>query len=573
MKAVLLDGNSSQRTIKDCLSRTSSRTQSFTENFRVSEPISNSRTNETLKRTRSCDMIGVSETATLQINSGREENRLCKLPKTGNSESGKRTQESTDLEQVTQGENAETKILMDERLQREDLLSEILKRESSATSQEQRHSIAFFDHLNNQNAVNAPNSDSWCNKPCHFQVPAGKCLTECSITEGLFSQSSAVSQDSFLKGGHVHLIDAFSPVYSQSTATTLVEPGNDSRSYLQHEEGGFFADSLGREFSDGLGTKFTEAGLMGGNFPATSMLCESNLLMHLYPTANEQDSSYLDSKSIIEQESLGGEQFSLQASSKGISAESLRLCGSSLLLHQYQAANPLDSSYPGSKQMLEQESPGGGQFSLQSSGGGNLDGTSKLSESTLLLHQHSAANLVDSRFPVGFQHECPTSGQYSIQTSSTGGFYGGDMKMEHKSGETWEQEPSREHSLLDSLLVENLWPDGHSHDQTLSTNRFDSVVEPSAKTHLTESKNWNDESGRSHTGEVLKQEHGQEHMNNLPDELSSLLEFFPTTIQTLEWYNNCNATHDVEASNEYDLGLGLHMLSTSQPLMTIADFM
>ncbi|KAL0320809.1 UNVERIFIED_CONTAM: Transcription factor GAMYB [Sesamum radiatum] len=476
MKAVPLDGNSSQRTIKDCLSRTSSRTQSYAEEiFRVSEPTSNSRTNETLKRTRSCDMIGVSETATFQINSDTEENRLCKLPKTGNLESGKCTPESADLERVTQGENAETKILMDENLQREDLLSEIFKRESSATSQEQRHSVTFFDHLNNQNAANAPNSDSWCNKPCHFQVPAGKCLNECSITEGLFSQSSTVTQDSFLKGGHVHLIDAFAPVYSQSTATTLVEPGNDSRSYLHHE-GGFFADSLERDFSDGLGTKFTEAGLMGGNLPATPMLCESNLLMHQYPTADVQDSSYLDT------------------------------------------------------------------------------------------------NLVDSRFTVGFQHECPTSGQYSVQTSSAGGFYEGDMKMEHKSGETWKQEPSREHSLLDSLLVENLWPEGHSHDQTLSTNRFDSVVEPSTKTHLTESKNWNDESGRSHTGEVLKHEHEQDHMNIMPDELSSLLEFFPTTIQTLEWYNNCNAIHDVEASNEYDMGLGLHMSSTSQPLMTIADF-
>ncbi|KAL2247633.1 UNVERIFIED_CONTAM: Transcription factor GAMYB [Sesamum indicum] len=567
MKAVLLDGNSSQRTIKDCLSRTSSKTQSFIEEIlRVSEPTNNSRTNETLKRTRSCDMIGVSETATLQITSDMEENRLCKLQKTGNSESGKRTQESTDLEQVTQSENAETKILMDERLQREDLLSEIFKRESSATSQEQRHSIAFFDHPNNQNAVSAPNSDSWCNKPCHFQLPAGQRLEECSITEGLFSQSSTVSPDSFLKGVHVHLIDAFTPVYSQSTATTLVEPGNDSRSYLHHEEGGCFSDSLGREFSDGLGKKFTEAGLMGGNLPATSMLCQSNLLMHQYPTANVQDSSYLDSKSMMEQESLGGEQFSLQASSKGNSAESLRLCGSSLLLHQHQAANLLDSSY-----LVEQESPGGGQFSLQTSGGGNLGGTSKLSESTLLLHQHCAANLVDSRFTVGFQHECLPSGQYSVQTSSAGGFYEGDMKMEHKSGETWEQQPSREHSLLDSLLVENLWPGGHSHDQTLSTNRVDSVVEPSTKTHLTESKNWNGESGCSHTGEVLKQEHEQDHMN-MPDELSSLLEFFPTTIHTLEWYNNCNAIHDVEASNEYDMGLGLHMSSTSQSLMTIADF-
>ncbi|KAL0406935.1 UNVERIFIED_CONTAM: Transcription factor [Sesamum latifolium] len=435
MKAVLLDGNSSQRTIKDCLSRTCSRTQSFAEEImRLSEPTSNSKTNETLKRTRSCDMIGVSETGS----------------------------------------------------------------------------------------------------------------------------QKTVSQDSFLKGGDVHLIDAFAPVYSQSTATTLVEPGNDSRSYLHHEEGGFFADSLEREFSDGLGTKFTEAGLMGGNLPATSMLCESNLLMHQYPTADVQDSSYLDSKSIMEQESLGGEQFSLQASSKGNSAESLKLCGSSLLLHQYQ--------------VLEQESPGGGQFSLQTSGGGNLGGTSKLSESTLLLHQHRAANPVDSRFTVGFQHECPTSGQYSVQTSSAGGFYEGDMKMEQKSGETWKQEPSREHSLLDSLLVENLWPEGQSHDQTLSTNRFDSVVEPSTKTHLTESKNWNDESGFSHTGEVLKQEHEQDHMNIMPDELSSLLEFFPTTIQTLEWYNNCNAIHDIEASNEYDMGLGLHMSSTSQSLMTMADF-
>ncbi|KAL7143168.1 hypothetical protein ABFS83_08G172600 [Erythranthe nasuta] len=85
-----------------------------------------------------------------------------------------------------------------------------------------------------------------------------------------------------------------------------------------------------------------------------------------------------------------------------------------------------------------------------------------------------------------------------------------------------EQEPSPE---------QNLWTQAQmvSQDQTLSTHGFDSFVNP------TESKNcWNNESGKVE----LKEEQEQDNMDTImPDDLSSLLEFFPTNNQTVEWYN------------------------------------
>ncbi|KAI3466259.1 hypothetical protein Pfo_022922 [Paulownia fortunei] len=581
------DRNSIQSTTESLL-HTSSRTKNFLGDIlRVNAPPKNSRKKDMLKRMvrKKADMIGISKTGALQVKSARKENRLSKVQKIENTKSGKYTQRSIESEKVTQGENSETKTLSEESLRRkEDSLGEIFNRKNSMTFQEQRHSIDLFDHLNSQNTVNAPNSDSWYNKLSPIQGPAGKCLNECSTIEGLFSESSTLLQDSFLQGDlfgqrsgiedplssqtNVPLLDAFGPVYSQSTTTTPVNPGDegDRLSYLQPDEGGYFGYSFGREFSDGLERKFTEDGLMDGNLTAKSILCESNLLLKQYPAADLLDSSYLVSKPIMEHESLGGKQLSLQISGRGNSADS-QLCESSSLLHQYPAANLLHSSYLVSKQIMEQESSGGKQFSLQTSGGGKLAETSKLCESTLLLHQSPAANLIGSRYLVGFEHECRRDEQYSLQTS-TDGFDGGGMKTECTSRETWKQDPSGEQSMMEGLLVENLWPEGQmvSQEQTFSANRFDSVVE------LMESKNWNDESGCGHTGEVLKQEQEHDHMNTMPEELSSLLEFFPTTIQTLEWYNIGDAIPDTEASDEFDMGLGLHMSSTSQPLITIADY-
>ncbi|KAL3639976.1 hypothetical protein CASFOL_014944 [Castilleja foliolosa] len=116
------------------------------------------------------------------------------------------------------------------------------------------------------------------------------------------------------------------------------------------------------------------------------------------------------------------------------------------------------------------------------------------------------------------------------------------------------QEPSREQSsMMQGLMVDdNLW----SEKQDISTNRFQD---------LTESKNWN---GDAHTWDVLKHDEVEhDHMNAMSEELSSLLEFFPTTNQTLEWYNIGNTIPDTKATNEFN------MSSTSQPLLTIADYL
>ncbi|KAK6132953.1 hypothetical protein DH2020_033337 [Rehmannia glutinosa] len=137
------------------------------------------------------------------------------------------------------------------------------------------------------------------------------------------------------------------------------------------------------------------------------------------------------------------------------------------------------------------------------------------------------------------------------------------MSFEH---ECPQEEPSQEQSLMQDLLVENLWPEGQvvSQDQTFSKNRFHSGV-----VDLMESENWNHGSGCGNAGVLKQEEQEHDNMNTMSEELSSLLEFFPTNIQTLEWYN----IPDTKASDEFDMGgLDLQMSSTSQPLLTIADY-
>ncbi|GER54893.1 myb domain protein 97 [Striga asiatica] len=100
-------------------------------------------------------------------------------------------------------------------------------------------------------------------------------------------------------------------------------------------------------------------------------------------------------------------------------------------------------------------------------------------------------------------------------------------------------------SFMQGLLVDNLWE-----DENFSTSRYQ------------ESKNGNNDVA----GEV---EEEQGHMNTMSDELSSLLEFFPSSSQTLDWYNMGNAVLDTKASGELE---NLQMPSNSHQQLTIADY-
>ncbi|KAG8365090.1 hypothetical protein BUALT_Bualt18G0068000 [Buddleja alternifolia] len=510
---VSLDRNASPSTGKEQLTKTGSRTKNM------------------MKRTarRKDDKIGISKTG--QFKRVKSESEMY----------------------IVEGENSETRTLSDDSLQREHPPGDILKRRNSMTFQEQMHLLNISDH-NRQNNVNAPNSDSWC-----------------SSLESLFSESSTLVQDSFLiadlfdqksgiegtlaSEGQEPLVDAFGPIYIQSTSTTLVKSGNDGHplTYLQ-SEGGFVDDgnSLRQEIPHGLETKFTE----------------------------------------------------------------------NASIDQYLTADLLDSGY-----VVSEPSPGGEQFTFQTSCEGNLAETQKLCEPTLLLQQHPGGNLLGSDHLVGnpaMEHEYPRGEPYSFQTPADG-FCGGDFTTEYTSSQTcnqtWKQEPTQDQTLMESLLVENSWPEEQMapQEQKLPTDSFGSVVDPSS-THSIES-NWKGEPSYAHTvpnpqvlrhqgcdpymggpdvpgveiprscqehliatliqiynvflnylGEVLKQELGHDYQNTMPDDLSSLLEFFPTSLQTFEWYNNGDVFRETEDFDEYDMDLGLDMSSSMLPI-TIADYM
>lgn len=244
----------------------------------------------------------------------------CQIQNRQNSEMGKVTSGIIESQKIARCENSETETSQAEILQREeDSQGKTFKVENST---KESWSGDLLDHINSQNTVKAPDSDSWGNKLYPTQGSAANCLNECPTMEELLGQSSTLLQgDLFGQSSglenplslseHVPLVDAFGPVYSQSTATTLVKPVDKEFGY-----------SLGREFSD-----------------------EQNLLLNQYPAANPLDSRYLFSKQIMEQESSGGQQFYLQTSGGGNSAETSNHCEPTFLLHQSTVDSIIDSQY------------------------------------------------------------------------------------------------------------------------------------------------------------------------------------------------------------------------------------
>ncbi|XP_073058924.1 uncharacterized protein [Primulina eburnea] len=171
---------------------------------------------------------------------------------------------------------------------------------------------------------------------------------------------------------------------------------------------------------------------------------------------------------------------------------------------------------------------------------GNLAETSQFCESSLLLFQYPEANQLDSNCVLGKPLCKPgfSGGEQSDLQFSCGGLYKSSLKTEDTSTETWKQEPSTDQSS-EELLVETNRLEGSmvSQQQKLLTNVVNPTANSSTLSHLMEFNHGNSESGCGNTG-VLKQEEEHNHMDTMPEELSSLLEFFPTTIHTPVWYNN-----------------------------------
>ncbi|KAL6544485.1 hypothetical protein OROMI_023347 [Orobanche minor] len=226
------------------------------------------------------------------------------------------------------------------------------------------------------------------------------------------------------------------------------------------------------------------------------------------------------------------------------------LCESNLLLNQYTSSNRLDSNSLVSAPVMEHEYFRSGEFTLQSSSCINMPHHQ-------LPSTNMTDNIVDTGYLMDFEQECPRGEQYFLQSS------------DELDKETWKQEPYREQSLMQ---IDNLWQEDHmvSQNQTFSTNRYLSgIFAP------TESKNWNDEPGCGYAGDVLNSDEEHDHLNTMSEDLSSLLDFFPTTSQTLEWYYNNvgNAIHDTKASDEFDMGADLQRSSTPQSPLTTADYL
>ncbi|XP_073151615.1 uncharacterized protein [Henckelia pumila] len=166
----------------------------------------------------------------------------------------------------------------------------------------------------------------------------------------------------------------------------------------------------------------------------------------------------------------------------------------------------------------------------------NLAETAQFCESSLLLFQYPEANQLDSNCVLGKPLCKP-------------GLYKSSLKTEDTSTETWKQEPSTDQSL-EELLVETDRLEGSmvSHEQKFLTNVVNPTANPSTLTSLMEFNHGNSESLCGNTG-VLKQEEEHSHMDTMPEELSSLLEFFPTIIHTPVWYKNNNEFNRGEAYN------------------------
>lgn len=245
-------------------------------------------------------------------------------------ESGECVQESIDSEMPIHGENSYSKASVKKGFERKEEVSvdEIFKMKYSETFPEQRH---HNHQVNSQYNVIAPNWNLWdeCSSTL-LQELEGDLLGERSQIDEPFSPK---------RGG-----DALSAVYSQSSATTLERPGDESSQVSYGAE--YFKCSLGQEFSDGLHISYPDS-----NLGAESLHVHQNTAVDLVECSN------LVSQPMAVHESLGPHDFSLLAF--GERSAPTQLCQSSLIQHQYHEAQQcsLDEFYGGITERTSGEEP------------------------------------------------------------------------------------------------------------------------------------------------------------------------------------------------------------------------
>ncbi|KAL6538432.1 hypothetical protein OROGR_012420 [Orobanche gracilis] len=372
-------------------------------------------------------------------------------------------------------------------------------------------STDLFDALNIQDATNPLYKESFGNRIYPFQGPAPKCSNEYPTVDGLCSKSSTLLHDNTLRG-----INLFSQTSSQGHVP--------------------LTGAFNLAYSQSSATTLVKSG---------DKIIRSS---YLQPDQGEYFDYTLGQEisDNLERELTEDDGF-IDGSNMGVKS---LLCESNLLLNQYTSSDQLDSNSLVSTPVMEHEYFRSGEFSLQSSSCRNMPHHE-------LPSANMTDNIVDTGYLMDFEQECPRGELYFLQSS------------DELDRETEKQEPCREQSMM---LIDNLWQEDHvvSQNQAFSTNRYLSgVFAP------TESKNWNDEPGCGYAGDVLNRDEEHDHLNTMSEDLSSLLDFFPTTSQTLEWYYNNigNAIHDTKASDEFDMGVDLQRSSTSQPPLTTADYL
>ncbi|CAI9757009.1 unnamed protein product [Fraxinus pennsylvanica] len=280
-----LDRYSNKSSRRECLPSSSSRTEATH---------AKNSTRDLLKIISHKNSVTSDLLRDLLVESASQENVLCELLKSENPSYMPEVlwSQNPNTEEPILGESSETNILSDKRLHREmDSIAE------NMTFQEQAYEANLLDPVNRKTNTNTPlNLDGTLhpiqlpagNFVCEFrsrECPSSKCSQifysqESFSMEDLFGQNSGTEQ--------VPVFDAFGPLYSQSTTTTLLKSGDEigKLSCLQPIDDEYFRSGSKTKYTDSLVRKFTEEQSRQKDDGEKLELHESNLLYHQYPTVN-----------------------------------------------------------------------------------------------------------------------------------------------------------------------------------------------------------------------------------------------------------------------------------------------
>ncbi|KAL2496324.1 uncharacterized protein Fot_40081 [Forsythia ovata] len=332
-----LDRDSNESSTRECLPSSSPRTQAtHKKSLSVNASSKNSTTKDLLKSISRKNSASSGLSRVLLVETTSPENVLCKLLKSEN------PSYMPDL--LSQNLNIEEPTLGKRTLTDKSLHEEMDSMAENMTFPEQRHEVELLDPANSKSNTNTPLNMDGTLHP--VQLPAGDLECEFASREGPSGKSSQMFylQDSFLMEDlfgqssgtdQVPVFDAFGPLYSQSTSTTLLKSVDESGklSCLQPNDDEYFGSGLKTEFKDSLERKFTEEQSLKDDGEKLE-LHESNLLCHQNPTANLRKSSCMVTEPSIESELQEGRSGSGTECSSSKTLKQEHSCDQSLYLEK-----------------------------------------------------------------------------------------------------------------------------------------------------------------------------------------------------------------------------------------------